>query len=449
MFIGLILPVIAGYELIVLLFARYPLPFFVSLALAYGLGMGLLTQWMFLLGVLGIPYTLGSLPGGVILFIVILIYPVSKVYKRQRQQTTPANHQGQNKLDFISKCCLVYVCWAVYWIFWRALNIPVSSWDAISTIAFKAKIIFYDQSLINIGNSPHAAYPLHVSFLQAWMAFNMHGWHEQWVNLIFPCAFVSYLIMQFHFLRTLTNERWALLGLVLLISSNLLTFHASIGYRDFFLLYYNCTTIILILLFRILPHTNALLLLAGLFGGFTSFVKVEGTFYLLIHTIVLLVVLFTQNAFSFKEKLKKVIFFIIPSYSICGFYHLFRILSGISIEEKGQFLWPQEIFSKVLIFFTTVIQNLFLTGNWNLLWVLFFLSLLKRDRIKRLVEVRLLLLALLLSFGFLSFLALFTASFIWIAGSQAATTLPRMTLHFLPLVIMVIVLLNCPLLKEK
>ena len=56
LFIAVGLPVIFGLALIRLLLHGLQLPFLLRLTLAYGLGMGLLAQWILLLDIFGIPF---------------------------------------------------------------------------------------------------------------------------------------------------------------------------------------------------------------------------------------------------------------------------------------------------------------------------------------------------------------------------------------------------------
>ena len=324
LFISIFLPWSAGYFLILLLFRDRPLPVLPSIAFAYGLGMGILTQWMLVIGACGIKYTLTSI--GMPLAVLALVSSFHlRFLKNKHKNVIPRINSTPKteKFDFVSMCLLLYIAYYVFYVFWRALNVPISHWDAIATIAFKAKVFFYERSLAQLQNLPHSSYPLHVPFVQTWIALNLGEWNDQLIKVIFPFTFLSYLITHYYFLKVYTNRRWALAGVALVISSNLFTFHATIGYRDFSMLYYNCTTIMLLILWNTKRY-NAFLILASLFAGFATFVKLEGSAYLIVYSILLIITFCHQKCYSYREKLNKFWRFIIPSYGICVFYHIYK-----------------------------------------------------------------------------------------------------------------------------
>ena len=324
LFISIFLPWSAGYFLILFLFRDRPLPVLPSIALAYGLGMGILTQWMLVIGACGIKYTLTSIGMPLAVLALVSSFHLHFLRNKHKSVTPKINSTPKiEKFDFVSVCLLLYIAYYVFYVFWRALNVPISYWDAIATIAFKAKVFFYERSLAQLQNLPHSSYPLHVPFVQTWIALNLGEWNDQLIKVIFPFTFLSYLITHYYFLKVYTNRRWALAGVALVISSNLFTFHATIGYRDFSMLYYNCTTIMLLILWNTKRY-NAFLILASLFAGFATFVKLEGSAYLIVYSILLIITFCHQKCYSYREKLNKFWRFIIPSYGICVFYHIYK-----------------------------------------------------------------------------------------------------------------------------
>ncbi len=446
------IPTALGYSLILLLFRQKPLGFVFSLALGYGLGMGILAQWMLLLGVMQWPMDLLtiSIPlviaTGLIGFCLIKCktpFPVT-VFKA-----------SASKIDIAFILMAVFVCYYVYYVFWRALNIPIYSWDALATHAFNGKILFYERSLQYLSNFPHATYPLQVPLSLMWIALNLGQWDDVWVNIIFSLNFLAYLVIQHEVLRLFTNRRWSMLGLALLVSANFVIYHATIAYRDFTLLFYNCTAIILII-FWSLRKDRTFLFLAGLYAGFATFTKLEGVLYLLIYFILLLVVLVYRKT-NLKTSIKQLLTFAIPGTGIFLFYFIYRLIRiGLVSDLAGRkdldltyihinFSWDQ--IGKACLILQKFFENLFFTGNWNLLWLLFFLSLFNVKNLKARFEVWLFLLALGLLLGsyFLAFLLTQHAS--WITESD--TALSRALLHFFPLTVILIVLLNAPLKEEK
>ena len=83
---------------------------------------------------------------------------------------------------------------------------------------------------------------------------------------------------------------------------------------------------------------------------------------------------------------------------------------------------------------------MFLSGNWNLVWLLFVLSLTRLDRIRQSETVRFLLLFLGMFFAVYFFGYALTQHFVWVADKH--DVLSRSILHVYPLVVAVICLIN-------
>ena len=75
------LPIILGYSVLLIL-SRKQLPILLSLALSYGLGTGLLTQWMLLLGIIKIPFSIQTINYPLILITLVLLIIVNKSSKK-------------------------------------------------------------------------------------------------------------------------------------------------------------------------------------------------------------------------------------------------------------------------------------------------------------------------------------------------------------------------------
>ena len=452
LFISIFLPWSAGYFLILFLFRDRPLPILPSIAFAYGLGMGILTQWMLVLGVCGIKYNLVSI--GIPLATFTLVSSLFFLRNKHKSVTPKINSTPKTeKLDFVSICLLLYIAYYVYYVFWRALNVPTHNWDAIATIAFKAKVFFYERSLAQLQNLPHSSYPLHVPFVQTWIALNLGEWNDQLIKVIFPFTFLSYLITHYYFLKVYTNRRWALAGVALVISSNLFTFHATIGYQDFSMLYYNCTTIMLLILWNTKRH-NAFLVLASLFAGFATFVKLEGTGYLILLLLIVIFDLAKINFYSLKQKGYVFLKFVLPSGTICLFYHICKFFLIYQFSTKNcnmryDFDWTHlainitwDMVNRIPIIIGEFIKNFYLTGNWHFIWLLLVISLVNFRKCKSSSEIRTLLISLLIFLLANFSLFLFTQHYVWIAKSDCL--LSRSLLHFFPLSTLLIILLNFP-----
>lgn len=454
--VSLVLPILAGYTFLTFLFRRSRLDIVTSLALSYGLGMGILAQWMLFLGAIGMTYSVGIIAIPLLifsLFFAILSFRKTKknIPGQKSDHDSPKSVTSESDTNILYRAFYIilgiYVIFNVFYVFWRALNVPIYGWDAIAIIAFKAKVFFYEKSIFNLkyfSHLQHTAYPIQVPLIQTWIALNLGVWSDQFIKIIFPFAFLSLIIISNYFLAFYTNKKWALLGTALLVSSNLLIRHGTISYRDLFLSYYLCTAIMFLILWNS-KKDDAFLILAAFYAGFATFIKQEGTAYLLIY-LVLLFLLFLHNRNSIKATFIKSLKFIIPSFGICLFYILYKIFTGVPPLRKMPFTFTWSHLSRIPRIFKTFAIDIFFSGNWNIIWFLLLLSIvLNFGKIKNKIEARLIFVALGMFFVLYYFLnSLLTASFYWLSGDGAVTGLARIILHFFPLAALLIIILNYP-----
>jgi len=450
--LSLLIPFTAGYLCLQLLFQKQALPISLKISLSYGLGLGLLAIWMLILYIYQQPFNLFIIRTPLLFFIIFLFLINFKkgTFARTKTENKPASiptttpkHLFINStyIAFIA-LLILYIAFNIYYVFWRSLTVPLSSWDAIATIAFKAKIFFFEPSPPSLELLPHHSYPLFVPFVQSWIAFNLGYWSGIFIKVIFPFAFLAYLTIHYKFLVYFCNKTWALLGCAILLSSNFLIHHATVSYRDFFIMYFNCATILLLVLWH-QKKAVSFLILAGLYAGITTFTKLEGTGYLVIHTLMVIFILWRNSALSLGGKVKEFFKFAIPSYAICLIYHFYKINLGISgMEGRIEFAISPEHLSRLPVIMSDFASILFLSGNWNIIWFLLCISLLFHCKIFwHSMALKLLAFPLLMFFViYFTFLTFTSAEMVNVSFGL----LSRVILHFYPLSVLLIILLNDP-----
>jgi len=451
--ISILIPFIAGYALLSFLFWKERIETLFKIALAYGLGIGILSIWMMILAMVHMPMTKFSIGVPLILFSLSLI---SLIIKKHRKKKKPKYSFFQNQQSniqcipdnarrqwlFLKFILIVFIALNILYVSSRALKMPIRSWDAVATIAYKAKIIYFEKSLPHLNLLPHPTYPLLVPFNEAWIALNLGHWSETYIKIIFPLIFLSYIIIHYKFLHYLTNKTWALLGCVILLSSNLFVYHATISYRDFPLMYFNCTTIMLLILWK-KYKVKPFLVIASLFAGFASFTKLEGSAFIFIYLLICLFINFTDKTCSTKKKVTNTIKFSIFPLITCFSFHIFKFLNHATAEKtKIDFTFLKLLtLPKILLSFA---KNLFLSWNWGIVWFAVFISLFYLRRKKNLPEIRITLLCIILFFTLYASVSLFTDNYYWIAGEGSLHGISRLLLHFYPLAALLIILLNYP-----
>jgi hypothetical protein len=433
---SVLIPLFAGFVLLKAISRNSNLSLLMSLSLAPGLGYGLIALVMFFLGILSIPIDFWSI---ISVITVITALSIWKFY-RERSTEPVIKPAAPHKIDLLSLTMLLIIVIYIVYVFWSALHIPVICWDELATIAFKGKVIFFDRSLDNFSRYPHTAYPLFVPFITDWTALNLGYWDNRLIKIVLPVFFTSFLMFIYALLKNFTTRRWSLAGCILLISSPLFVFYGTIIYRELFLLYYFCISVLLLLLWK--ENDKSIILLSGLFAGMASFTKVEGGLYLIILTpLILFKLLKTKTIKKYKDQLLR---FVVPSFGLWIGFQVFRIALKVSMEEKTKLYFGSEYWDRFLAFIHKLYLELFFTGNWNILFIFFMFGLIHRKQSNYKSEIYFLNTMCALLFSLIAALAIFTSSFKWIAGEQWFTTLPRLVLHFFPLVVISIILTFCP-----
>jgi hypothetical protein len=447
---SLLFPSAVGVLITRILLPSKKLSVFMLWMIGYGLGMGLLAQFMLILGILKVHYSLYSISLPFLLLFLILLFFQLKKRKHHQQNLICSENIKLSVLDYL---LMGYIIFQVVFVFWHTYFIPVYEWDVIATHSFNAKILFFEKSLVFHPNFPHREYPLQIPFLEAWVAFNLGQWDDQMIKAIFFPMFLSFIGLFYYFFKSRMNHRWALLAIVFLLSSNLLLHHAASGYREFTLAYYN-TTVFLFLLFWHRYRDLGWLILAGLFSGFCSFIKLEGLGYILMHVICLFVLLMHDADFSFFKKITTLFRFVMLSLGMASVYLIYKMIAfppdmaAEKILDGGNFgyhsiniIFSMESFPRILTVLKYFLEDLFLLWNWNLIWFLVVLSLPKILHTQYKVEVRALLWSLLGFFGVYLFGFSLTQHYFWATNYQAVS---RAFLHFFPLRVMLIVFFNYP-----
>lgn len=448
LFLCLLIPVVTGQALLSFLFGKKYLPLSLSLALAYGLGMGLLTQLMLLLGILKVPFSVGSI-GSYCLLLAVIFFWLSRRKQSLKpplqyfQAAQPArSHPAM--LFFLIIFILIYSAIAL----WLPFHLPVYAWDVLATIAFKAKIFFYERGLVPLSVLPHPSYPLYVPFTQTWIALNLGEWNDVLINVFLSFTFGAFLIIFYQFLRFFTTKTVALLGVALLISSHQFTLMATVPMRELSLIYYNCTAVILLILWQ-KKQVDGFLILAGLFSGFATSVKLEGMGYMGVHLALLCLMLTKHKNWCLNDKIKKSLKFLIPCLAIFLFYWIYKKMTGSPDGEKMTIEITWDNFSRIPVILEYFATVLFFSGNWNIIWFLLINSLFLIGRRKPREEVQWLATALGLFFGlYVTVNFLMTETFLTMTKTHTPDIIPRVILHFYPLAPILIILLNFSSWKE-
>jgi len=450
LFSSILIPCLIGYVLLSALIGRRYFNLLPSLAISFGLGLGILTQCMLLLGILGIKYSVRSITFMLItigVLIIIFFFVKSHSQKNLINKSLTNNYKKNNLIggqDFLSlflvAASIILMNYYTISIFWKAVHIPVYAWDSIATTVYNAKVLAYEQSLTGYQYFVRANYPLHMPMILTWISLHLGGWDDQLTKIVFPLMFISFIIIFNYFLCQYTSKKWALLGTFMLFSSNLLVYHASISYRDVFMIYYNCSVIMFLLIWKD-QKPPGFLLLASLFAGIGTFTKLEGTAYFVIYCLTMIYILCQENEMNLKTKLKSFFIFFIPAFCICLIYFIFKSFMGVSTGDHLGFHIANSI-NNIGPVLAAYLWAVFLTANWNIIWVVLLFSIIFNfQKIIRSANIKILLITLVMFFGMHITIAITSG-----IGSEMihTFTISRIILHFFPLSILLIILINSP-----
>lgn len=442
-FQSVIIPLVLGYSVTLCIFNNLRLPFRLSLPLAYGLGMGILTHVMLIYGILNIAYSLGRIALALLIIAstFLLLYRRTNLERMDQFELSPSPklNPGHRVLLILG---LGYILYIVCCVFWQTFNIPLKDWDAVSFIAYKAMVFYYEKSLYLHSQLPNASYPLHTSLAETWVAFNLDRWDHIFVKAIFPAYFLSMIFMVYIFLRVWVSRLPAVFGVVLILSSNFLTYHATNGYKDFVVMFYNCSVIMLLMLWQKKQH-RGFLLLAALMAGISSFIKNEAALYLVVYYFLFLFMLFLEKDFNFLQKAKKFLTLVIPSLGICSIYQIYRISAGITITtyntNMGFKINQLDRLPGIVLMFINI---LLVSAGWNLVWFLFLLSLVQYSKISKCRSLCTIVLSVFSFIGLYAAGLLVSPQYEFFKEVSQFTVLSRVVLHFFPLSALAVILIN-------
>ncbi len=443
----ILLPLILGFGVLNLLPIR--LPWLVVMSVSYGLGLGVLSQGMLLLDILGI----GFRPQAIILFQLVLIVLCfiagMRKYKGGKSRLLAdgdslwggsffsEEYTGKEKL--VHALILSISIYYVLFIFNRAVELPIYGWDSFSTSLHNAKLFYYDGSLKNLPHVPYPVYPLLMPFLFIWSSCNFGFWEDQLTKIFFPLYFVTFVLIYSHCLYKLINRKWALYGIFLLLSSNLLLFHAVMEYRDIILLYYTCSAVLFMIMWR-KSREGGWLILSSLFVGFGTFTKVEGNPYLVVQLLLFMYILFHEKSLPGLAKTKLFLQYAFPCTAILLLHYVYKMSRGISTMAYASlnFRNPQETILPVMKIFG---ESLFLSANWNLTWLLLCVSLVvHRRKVLKDVNLQVLLGGLVMFISIFLMFAIFSS--VLSVHVNSHNTASRLILQIFPLATLLIVFLN-------
>jgi len=290
--LGLLLPILFGF-LISLVITPH-ITIFERLALAYGLGFGLLTLGMFFLNVVGIKFSLintvililGLMAASLIYLLVRhrISYPSLKrlnVFKKIKQAISSLSIFEGIIIGLLAFFLLANIATAVYW--------PVWWHDALTVYDFRARVLAETQSLPEAFRS--IQYSGYVFFGLPPMTSLVHTWLylSGWANpkVFYPLLLVSLAIVFYYSVRDFAPRYHSLLFTLIVVITPDLYSYATRAYPHFPITFY--FTVSILFLYRwMASQKKGFLFLAGIFLALSSWIRKESNPFFLGSLAVLL-----------------------------------------------------------------------------------------------------------------------------------------------------------------
>lgn len=242
------LPLLLGLGVVALIYRKEALSFLERIALAWGIGLGLLGMSMFTLSLFGVRLTLisSALPAliatiGLIGSALARKYPLIgarsalEALKALSGIFTQPNHAKA----VAEKLLALLIILTVAFVFFDALVKPIVNFDDLWRQGCIARVIYTTGQVLTEQTRELAhAHPYLNPVSQAWVYLGLDTWNDALGKIIFAFCFTSLLIIFYQNLRRESSRSRALLFTYLLTSFPLIVFHAGTAYSDFLQTFY-------------------------------------------------------------------------------------------------------------------------------------------------------------------------------------------------------------------
>jgi hypothetical protein len=446
---AILLPTLAGF-----FYVAFFLPsdekhgFFERLFLGFGIGTGIVTFEMFIIGLLKIPFStlIISLTQVATIIILVLLARRSgrsfrKVFAFPSENSRNRPLVKANRLWSVFAVVLsVWILARVFFVWYESFLLPVNSYDSWTHWSSGAKFIFYEKGLaldpaneyfFGRGYLKVQRYPLNVPLMQVWASLCMGEAHEVYMKVWSAFYFICIAGLLFFSVSRETSPRAALLAAFFVSSAPLLTYHAVMAYADLPLGYYALGAAIC--LWRYVGSVRGgngrggggWLVLMGTFVAFGIWTKMEGLMFAVAFSAGLALLLFMK-----RIPLKRFTSYLIPVIAVAVPWYIFLLTTGIEVsygEEKAvEQAVAQGFHLEVL---PVILKEIALSANFNIIFPFFFLLCLLGVKAISRSDLRYLLAPVFFAFALFLFLYVGTGNYIWV---MKLTAINRNMLTFLP-----------------
>jgi hypothetical protein len=358
------------------------------LGLSYGLGIGFITLIMFTLSAINIKLNLFNI---LLLPLLFAIASSSFILLKKYPYLNLSINSVANTLakKILTTILLLLIVIQVGFIFTSTLIKPIQGFDSLWRYSLVSHAVFEkgtfkDPFILNFAEDNPYLSPLAQSFV----FFCVNGWNEILGASVYPFLFLSLLLVFYAVLRKRTSALKSLIFTFLLGSLPFMNFHAATTYSDFPQTYYYSISVFYLLLFMFENGSNKFssLIIAAFFSAFSILAKRHGLYLAGINFFVLSFYLCLSLKEPVRLKLKKLSVYTLIIIFICLPWFIYQnaIFKSALSNLVAPFTASEQIINessptapgtdKTSTILNISLQKMFLSGNWQLLWFLFILS---------------------------------------------------------------------------
>jgi len=364
---------------------------FERLFLGFGIGTGMITFEMFLLGLLRVPLQ------GTVISIMQIASAILLGYLLYRSRTSWREIFGLAvvhpdalpvKTTFLRRfVVLLVIAWIlakILFVLYEGFFLPEHTSDSWEHWSLGAKFLYYEKGLALDPANEHffgtgylkiQRYPLNVPLMQVWASICLGEAHEIYMKVWNALLFVSMVGLLFCALRRKTTRTIALLASFFLSTVPLLTYHALTAYADLPLGFYALAG--LVCYWDIVDTRQSgrsggprgMLVLMGTCAALCAWTKVEGLFYVAAFSASLILYFLTTGM-----PLKRGIAYLTPLALIVAPWYAFLLFIGVPISYgEGKMLGEaiaQGIHFQVI---PMIAEQVLFSANFNIIFLVFFL----------------------------------------------------------------------------
>ncbi|MFA4906269.1 MAG: hypothetical protein WC645_07175 [Candidatus Margulisiibacteriota bacterium] len=373
-----------------------------KIAVGYLVGTGLMTLQMFCYSLLGIKFNLWG-----------ILLPWVAVLGLMIPRLDYNNLRLKSRLNFWEWLLTGAIGLKVLYVFYEALVKPVVGWDALWNFSLRAKIFYFlgriplDRAHPYFLGGGMKQYPLHLPLLETFTYILQGGWNDALMKIIFPLYFLSMLVIFYYALRREQSRLVSLFFTFLLSTLPLLVYHATIEYADFVVGVYFLAAVVYLYQF-IRTKDTKMLILSAVLAALGAWVKDEGMIFYFIGFLLLVSSL--KPATKVAVKIRYGFYYLVPFILLVGPWIIFKQVFGLSVGNEptfslagmiSGFTFHPETIPKVL-------EKMFLSGNWHLLFGLWVLVIIFYFKKIFTTEKKYILWSTVLAILFFTFLYVFT-----------------------------------------